>query len=586
MKASSLIFKEAAAVRAQALSQTDQEVASPRVSLRYVLDLNSWFDCPRAAEIALGILEALDDNRRSGARQVGLQPENVFVSDEGKVFIDEAVSCIAAQYLSPEEARGEPAGERSDLYALGVVLYEMLTDRVPFEGNDPTTIKHKHLYRWPEPPQVFRADVTAALSNLVMRLLVKDPAGRPSRIEVSAELRRIIATDAGGVGKQSFADTTISDASDSDDLMFDDTVSDSMLADRSPAVRDESARATDEIGFVFDLEGMDFEDEWRATALVSDAVMSGPVEQAFVQAPPTVTSGATPAVNAAPSSGSKEKSCGVRSRHEVDVAADSREWSTAPADALAVSSTASMERDPFDLPTVILPTVIADELPAKPSGVRRMRDRLKQLAGSMRWRRERFRPILPNNTRRRLLKIVLSAILVSATLHLYEPHEMSSTKPNEAAAPFGPLHALSPSLVGAVPGKSEIVGPQSEAASGEAKPLTQTGSQTQTNYPVGAPPASSSPARTDAAVNVASSARTTSLGRRLATARRQPRRPSSQQGQRRHADYYRPADAKGAGTPVARAVNYKNENRKRKAPPVKRRKRAWRRPLYFQERQR
>ena len=83
-----------------------------------------------------------------------------------------------AQYLSPEQARGAPVDPRSDLYSLGIVLYEMLTGKVPFTGDAPVEIAMKHLSAIPEPPSTLRPEVPHDLDAVVMRALAKDPDQR------------------------------------------------------------------------------------------------------------------------------------------------------------------------------------------------------------------------------------------------------------------------------------------------------------------------------------------------------------------------------------------------------------------------
>jgi len=102
-----------------------------------------------------------------------------------------------AQYLSPEQARGADVDQRSDLYSLGVLMYEMLTGEVPFSGDTPVEIAMKHLSQTPVPPSVKRHDVPRELDMVVMRSLAKDPDDRyQSADEMEADLDRV----ARGVG--------------------------------------------------------------------------------------------------------------------------------------------------------------------------------------------------------------------------------------------------------------------------------------------------------------------------------------------------------------------------------------------------
>jgi serine/threonine-protein kinase len=97
-----------------------------------------------------------------------------------------------AQYLSPEQARGAPVDQTSDLYAVGVVLYEMLTGQVPFTGDTPLEIAMKHLSEVPKPPSDLRPDLPHDLDSVVLRALAKDPAERyQTADEMDADLGRV-----------------------------------------------------------------------------------------------------------------------------------------------------------------------------------------------------------------------------------------------------------------------------------------------------------------------------------------------------------------------------------------------------------
>jgi serine/threonine-protein kinase len=105
----------------------------------------------------------------------------------------EAGSIIGtAQYLSPEQAKGAPVDQTSDLYSVGVVLYELLTGVVPFSGDTPVEIAMKHLSSTPEAPSKKRAEVPRDLDMVVLRALAKDPADRyQSAEEMDADLERV-----------------------------------------------------------------------------------------------------------------------------------------------------------------------------------------------------------------------------------------------------------------------------------------------------------------------------------------------------------------------------------------------------------
>ena len=115
------------------------------------------------------------------------------IARSGASQMTEAGSIVGtAQYLSPEQARGAPVDARSDLYSLGIVLYEMLTGKVPYTGDAPVEIAMKHLTAVPDPPSKLRPDVPHDLDAIVMRALAKDPDQRyGSAEEMDADLARV-----------------------------------------------------------------------------------------------------------------------------------------------------------------------------------------------------------------------------------------------------------------------------------------------------------------------------------------------------------------------------------------------------------
>ncbi|HET9323526.1 MAG TPA: Stk1 family PASTA domain-containing Ser/Thr kinase [Gaiellaceae bacterium] len=157
------------------------------------------------------ILRALGFAHRGGVIHRDVKPHNVLLSPDGteqryKVTdfgisrtsasqMTEAGSIVGtAQYLSPEQARGAPVDQRSDIYSVGVVLYELLTGRLPFTGETPLEIAMKHLSEIPKPPSSLRPEVPPDLDMVVLRALAKDPAERfESAEEMDEELARVAA---------------------------------------------------------------------------------------------------------------------------------------------------------------------------------------------------------------------------------------------------------------------------------------------------------------------------------------------------------------------------------------------------------
>jgi eukaryotic-like serine/threonine-protein kinase len=159
-----------------------------------------------AVEYARQILSALRFAHRHGIVHRDIKPHNVLVDREGRVKVTdfgiaragtsqmtETGSIVGtAQYLSPEQARGGEVDQRSDLYSLGVVLYELLTGKTPFEGDTPVEIAMKHLSNTPQTPSELRPDIPPELDMVIMRALAKDPDERyQSADEMEGDLDRV-----------------------------------------------------------------------------------------------------------------------------------------------------------------------------------------------------------------------------------------------------------------------------------------------------------------------------------------------------------------------------------------------------------
>ena len=159
-----------------------------------------------AIEYARQILSALRFAHRHGIVHRDIKPHNVLVDGEGRVKVTdfgiaragtsqmtETGSIVGtAQYLSPEQARGGEVDPRSDIYSLGIVLYELLTGKTPFEGETPVEIAMKHLSATPRPPSKLRPDIPPELDMVVLRALAKNPDDRyQSTDEMEADLDRV-----------------------------------------------------------------------------------------------------------------------------------------------------------------------------------------------------------------------------------------------------------------------------------------------------------------------------------------------------------------------------------------------------------
>lgn len=188
----------------------------PGRTLRDLIQQEAPLDQERAIHFGIQILQAAGFAHRRGIVHRDFKPHNVIVAPDdslkvtdfgiaraGASEMTETGSIMGtAQYLSPEQAQGQQVGPASDLYSIGVMLYEMLAGRVPFTGDSAVSIALKHVSELPPPLRELRPDVHPALEAAVMRALEKDPAARYSNADefIAALEHALAAIRSGEVG--------------------------------------------------------------------------------------------------------------------------------------------------------------------------------------------------------------------------------------------------------------------------------------------------------------------------------------------------------------------------------------------------
>jgi serine/threonine protein kinase len=165
----------------------------------------------RAMELTQGVLDALSYSHKAGIVHRDIKPANVMLTPNGEVKVMDfgiaravadtsatmtqtAAVIGTAQYLSPEQARGETVDARSDLYSTGCLLYELLVGRPPFVGDSPVSVAYQHVREAPTPPSQLDPEITPEIDAVVLKALAKDPADRyQSATEMKADITRLLS---------------------------------------------------------------------------------------------------------------------------------------------------------------------------------------------------------------------------------------------------------------------------------------------------------------------------------------------------------------------------------------------------------
>ena len=171
-------------------------------SLARLLDTEGPLPVERVARIAAQAAAGLAAAHQQGIVHRDIKPANLLLDADGTLkigdfgiarFVDDPSGALTTTgqivgtslYLAPERALGQPAGPASDVYALGCLLYQLLTGRPPFRADTAVAILHQHLDAAPVPPRQDRPDLPPAFENFLLGLLAKQPADRPTTLQVA-----------------------------------------------------------------------------------------------------------------------------------------------------------------------------------------------------------------------------------------------------------------------------------------------------------------------------------------------------------------------------------------------------------------
>lgn len=189
---------------------------------QYISENKDGVDWREAAEISMQICSALEHAHSKHIIHRDIKPQNIIINSDGTIKVmdfgiaraannvtttSEAIG--SAHYLSPEQARGGYTDQRSDIYSLGVVMYELFTGRLPFDGESPVAVAMQHMQRDPIPPRIINPDIPAAIEDVILKAMSKEQRLRyESASEMLADIKKACENPAAKLQNESEKDNS------------------------------------------------------------------------------------------------------------------------------------------------------------------------------------------------------------------------------------------------------------------------------------------------------------------------------------------------------------------------------------------
>lgn len=239
-------------------------------TLKEIINEQAPLPIHEAIDIAKQICDALEHAHENAIVHRDIKPHNIIITRGGRVKVTDfgiarAVSTAtvthtrgivgSVHYISPEQAKGEITGEKSDIYSLGIVLYEMVTGKLPFEGESPISVALKHIQMEPILPSQHNSDIPASIEKIILKAINKKPDSRYENIGklrldlMAALLDKVTGSPSGYLDNKPIKDKPSEITVSDDTLIFEDN--NFIETENSVEIQEIKTRKLKPVGYVF-----------------------------------------------------------------------------------------------------------------------------------------------------------------------------------------------------------------------------------------------------------------------------------------------------------------------------------------------